>query len=633
MSISEQGTDYALPTDQIGDFSLSILGKDNTILNQLKFSVVGASQQPLAKNAELSVKLNKTEYQANEDIEIQITAPYTGSGLITIERDKVYAAQWFKTDTTNSVQAIHIPADFQGDGYINVAFIRDWNSPEIFISPLSYSVIPFTVNHENHNIKIDLQTAAVSRPGEPFTIDYHTDKPGKIIVFAVDEGILQVARYETPDPLSFFFQKHALEVLTQQTVDQIMPKFIQDRELSAVGGDNGEEGMASRLNPFKRKTELPVAYWSGIIDTDSNNRQLVYQVPDYFNGTLRVMAVAVSSDSVGSHETSAEIRGDFIINPNVPTFVAPGDEFEISASVANNIKDSGEDALINVHLTASPEIEIIGSPTQTLEIAEGHEQTVHFKLRAKSLLGAAQLNFKASLGDKASTMSATLSVRPATPLSTYINSGKSAEAQKTLDIMQTFYPEYRKVNATVSTSPMILVFGLQRYLDNYPYGCTEQLTSKALPLLAMNNQAGFGEETKQVNEKVNAVIQMLSQRQMSNGGFSYWPGLSDNQGNDFASVYAMHFLTEAKNQGFNVPSDLFFNGINYLKTLAGQNVTDMDAARIQAYAIYILTRNEVVTTNYLANLQLYLEKDKTKDLANRHYHSLYRCFLSITAKS
>ncbi|KTD68242.1 hypothetical protein Lste_1400 [Legionella steelei] len=610
-NISEQGIDYTLPTQQIGDFSLSILGKDNTVLNQLKFSVVGASQQPLAKNAELSIKLNKAEYQANEDIEIQITAPFTGSGLITIERDKVYAAQWFKTDTTNSVQTIHIPADFQGDGYINVAFIRDWSSPEIFISPLSYSVVPFTVNHQGHSIKIDLQTAAVARPGEPFTIDYRTDKPGKIIVFAVDEGILQVARYTTPDPLSFFFQKHALEVLTQQTVDQIMPKFIQDRELSAVGGDNGEEGMASRLNPFKRKTELPVAYWSGIVDTDSNNHQLVYQVPDYFNGTLRVMAVAVSSDSVGSKETSAEIRGNFIINPNVPTFVAPGDEFEISASIANNIKGSGEHALINIDLTASPEIEITGSPTQTLEIAEGREQTVHFKLKAKSLLGAAQLSFKASMGDKSSTMGATLSVRPAVPLSTYINSGKSDEAQKTLDIMQTLYPEYRKVSATVSTNPIILIFGLQRYLDNYPYGCTEQLTSKALPLLVMNNQTGFGEETKQVHEKVNAAIQMLSQRQMSSGGFSYWPGLGDNQGNDFATVYAMHFLTEARAQGFNVPNDLFFNGVNYLKTLASQNVSDMDAARVQAYAIYVLTRNEIVTTNYLSNLQLYLEKDKT----------------------
>ncbi|WP_115701291.1 alpha-2-macroglobulin [Legionella sainthelensi] len=611
-NIAEQGTDYTLPTQQIGNFSLNVLSKDDTVLNQLKFSIVGASQQPLAKNAELSIKLNKPEYQVNEDIEIQITSPYTGSGLITIERDKVYAAQWFKTDTTNSIQTIHIPADFQGDGYINVAFIRDWESPEIFISPLSYSVVPFTVNHDNHDIKIDLLTEKVARPGEPFTINYRTDKPGKIIVFAVDEGILQVARYETPDPLAFFFQKHALEVLTQQTVDQIMPKFIQDRELSAVGGDNGEEGMASRLNPFKRKTELPVAYWSGIVDTDSSNHQLVYQIPDYFNGTLRVMAVAVSSDSVGSQETSAEIRGDFIINPNVPTFVAPGDEFEVSSSIANNVKDSGGHASIRIDLSASPELKVIGSSTQTLEIAEGHEQTVHFKLKAISQLGAAKLNFKASMGDKSSSMSATLSVRPAMPLSTYITSGKSAEKQKTLDIMQTLYPEYRKVNATVSTSPMILVFGLQRYLDNYPYGCTEQLTSKALPLLAMNNQTGFGEEAKQVHEKVNATIQMLSQRQMSNGVFSYWPGLGDNHSNDFASVYAMHFLTEARSQEFNVPNELFFNGINYLKTLASQNVSDMEAARIQAYAIYILTRNEIVTTNYLANLQLYLEKDKTK---------------------
>lgn len=610
--IAEQGSSYPVPSEQIGDFSLSVLGKDDTVLSQLKFSIVGASQLPLAKNAELSIKLNKTEYLPNEDIEIQITAPYTGSGLITIERDKVYATQWFKTDSSNSMQTIRIPADFQGNGYINVAFIRDWESPELFISPLSYSVVPFEVNHDNHNIKIDLKTAEVSRPGEPFTIDYHTDKPGKIIVFAVDEGILQVGHYETPDPLSFFFQKHALEVSTQQTVDQILPKFIQDRELSAAGGDGGEEDLAGRLNPFKRKTDLPVVYWSGIMDADSTSRQVTYQVPDYFNGTIRVMAVAVSTDSVGATSTSSQIRGDFIINPNVPTFVAPGDEFEISSSVANNIKDSGEHTKINIDLTASPEVEIIGTAKQTLEISEGHEQTIHFKLRAKSLLGAAKLTFKASAGDKASSMDATLSVRPVNPFATYISSGTSQEAKKSLDVMQTLYPEFRSVDATMSTSPLILVFGLQRYLDNFPYGCTEQLTSKALPLLAMNSQSWFVKDTNQINEKVNSTIQMLSQRQMSNGGFSYWPGLGENQGNSFASVYAMHFLTEARSQGFNVPQDMFYSGIGYLKTLASQNASDMDTARIQAYAIYILTRNELVTTNYLANLQLYLQKDSSK---------------------
>ena len=86
-------------------------------------------------------------------------------------------------------------------------------------------------------------------------------------------------------------------------------------------------------------------------------------------------------------------------------------------------------------------------------------------------------------------MDATLSVRPAMPFITYINSGKSKDAKKKLDIMQTLYPQYRSVDTTMSTSPLILVFGLQRYLDNYPYGCTEQLTSKALPLLAMNSQS------------------------------------------------------------------------------------------------------------------------------------------------
>jgi uncharacterized protein YfaS (alpha-2-macroglobulin family) len=628
-AINNPSSTYTLPSDQIGEYSVNILNKDNTLLSQLKFNIVGASQTPLARNAELSVKLDKEEYKAGDTIQLQITAPYTGAGLITIERDKVYASHWFKTDTTNSVQTIELPADFQGDGYINVAFIRDWDSAEIFTSPLSYSVVPFAVNHDAHDIQIDLKTASVARPGEDLTIKYHTDKPGKIIVFAVDEGILQVSKYETPDPLDFFFQKQALEVLTQQTVDQILPKFIQDRELSAIGGDDGENDMASRLNPFKRKTDLPVVYWSGIIDTDTTDRELEYQVPDYFNGTLRIMAVAVSPDSVGANETSTEIRGDFILNPNVPTFVAPGDEFDISSSVANNLKQA---TAVKVTLTSSSEVDVLGSNQQSLNIPEGHEETVHFKVRAKSILGGATLTFTAQSGDKSASFKSTLSVRPSTPLMTSMNSGSSKEPKKQLKLIQTLYPEFRSVEATMSTSPMILVFGLQRYLNDYPYGCTEQLTSKALPLLAMNNQPWFSTDRNEIKDKLNTTIQMLSQRQMSNGGFSYWPGFGDNSGNLFASVYAMHFLTEAREQGFNVPNDLFYNGLSYLKDVASQNASDMDKARIQAYAIYILTRNELVTTNYLANLQLYLQQDPSKawqkDLTGAYIAASYQLMKS-----
>jgi uncharacterized protein YfaS (alpha-2-macroglobulin family) len=634
-TINEQGTPYNLPTQQIGDFALKVVDKNNTELSQFKFSIVGSSQVPLSKNAELSVKLDKSEYKAGEDIELQITAPYTGAGLITIERDKVYATQWFKTETTSSVQKIHIPDNLQGNAYVNVSFVRNWNSPDIFISPLSYAVVPFNLNHDDQTVHIDLETAELARPGEAFTIGYKSDKPGKIIVFAIDEGILQVTHFVTPDPLAFFFQKHALEVITQQTVDQILPKFVQDRELSAVGGDGSEEFLANHLNPFKRKTDLPVAYWSGIMDTDSNLRQVSYQVPDYFNGSLRVMAVAVANDAVGSAEKKSVIRGNFIINLNTPTFVAPGDEFVITASVANNVKDSGAAAPVLLQLTATPELEIIGPSSETLAIDEGKEKTVQFKLRANSVLGSAKLRLVASTADKSSKIDTTLSVRPASAYMTSVISGSSTDASTSVNIDRDLYPEHRKVQAAISSSPLILVAGLQRYLDGFPYGCTEQLTSEALPLLAMAGQTWFANDSQVITDKINMTIQMLGQRQMSNGGFSYWPGLADNASNAFASVYAMQFLTEARAQSYNVPADVFSAGLGYLRDLAAQTPTDLAKARIQAYAIYILTRNEIVTTNYLTNLQLYLDQNQPqwqKDLTGSYLASTYQ-LLKSTAEA
>ncbi|MBA2648711.1 MAG: alpha-2-macroglobulin [Legionella sp.] len=633
-AVAQTGTAYTLPTQQIGDYALVLLNKEDTVLSQLKFSVVGASQTPLAKNAQLAIKLNQSEFKANQDIELQITAPYTGSGLITIERDKIYSTKWFKTQTNTSIQTIHIPADFKGNGYVNVAFIRDWASPEIFLSPLSYGLAPFVVDHSEEDIKISLKSPTIARPGEPLDIEFQTDKPGKIVVFAVDEGILLANHYKTPDPLAFFFQKNALEVTTQQTVDQILPRFILDRELSAAGGDGAEAQLDSHLNPFKRKTDLPVVFWSGIVDAKDSIQKLSYQIPDYFNGTIRVMAVAVSTNAVGSSETSSIVRGDFIINPNVPTFVAPQDEFEISASIANNVLNSGENAEVTLELTHGPELELIGDSKQTLKISEGKEQIVHYKIRANATLGETKLTIRATSGNKTSAMTSSLSLRPASALLTYVNSGHSHEDKKTVDINQNVYPQFRKVEATLSTSPMILLFGLQRYLDNFPYGCTEQLVSKALPLLAMNGQSWLKQsyDTDKLTKKINTTMQLISQRQMSNGGFSYWPGLGDNSWNSFSSVYAMHFLTLAKTQGFNVPDDLFYNGIGYLKELAGQNPKNLKDARIQAYAIYVLTSNEIVTSNYLANLLLSLQqlpiKNWEQDIMGAYIAASYKLLKS-----
>ena len=627
-TIQEQGNNYSLPAGEFGDYLLAIVDQNGTELSKLKFSIVGESKQPLPKNAELNVKLNKTEFKAGDEIEMQITAPYTGAGLITIERDKVYASHWFKTNNTSSIQKIKIPSDFQGDGYVNIAFVRDFNSPEIFMNPLSYSVAPFSVSHKNREVQVDLSVPALAIPGTPLLINYKTDKPSKIIVFAVDEGILQVTKYQAPDPLQFFFQKHALEVTTQQIVDQILPKFVAERELSAVGGDNGAQELNKNLNPFKRKVEAPVVFWSGILDSDTVAKQLTYTIPDYFNGSLRVMAVAVAQAAVGSSNKTTEVRGPFVLNPNVPTFVAPLDEFEVTTSVANNVEKSGENANVTIKLTTSPQLQITGDATQNIVIPEGQERSVHFKVKAGAQLGSAALTFTANAGDKSSKTVSTLSVRPATAFATNITSGYTTDAKKSLAVTQTLYPEFRNVEVAVSRSPLILATGLKNYLTDYPYGCVEQLVSKAFLWLAMSNQPWFSTDNAALSGKIQKTIEMLNQRQMSSGAFNYWPEIGTTESNDFASIYAMHFLTEARAQGFTVSSDVFSAGIGFLKDFVTRDVSDAEKARLQAYAIYVLTRNEIVTTNYLTHLLSELDQHKEikwhDDIISAYIASVYQ---------
>ena len=206
IAVPAGGLHFDLPTAEPGNYVFELRDDQGRRLSKMQFSVVGQGTVARAreKNAELEVKLNRAEYNTGDDMAISITAPYAGSGLITIERDKVYAYQWFQATTTASVQHIRVPENFEGSGYINVAFVRALDSKEISVSPLSYGVVPFTANKEKRRLKIELDASEKAKPGEPLHIHYKSDRPGKIVIFAVDQGILQVTDYKTPDPLGFF---------------------------------------------------------------------------------------------------------------------------------------------------------------------------------------------------------------------------------------------------------------------------------------------------------------------------------------------------------------------------------------------------------------------------------------------
>ena len=640
LELSEKGMKFRLPTAKAGDFLLIVQDDKKAELSRIAFSVAGMGNltRSLEKNAELLIKLNKSDYAPGEEIELQIRAPYTGAGLITIERDRVYATKWFKTTATNSVQKIRVPVTFEGNGYINVSFVRGLDSKEIFMSPLSYGVMPFSVSRERRTIKIDIDTPELARPGELFKIRYKGNKPGKAVVYAVDEGILQVAKYKTPDPLEHFFRKRALEVTTAQILDLIMPENSIVRMLSAAGGDEGGRGLGQNLNPFKRKRDKPVVYWSGIVNIDTKMRELVYRVPDYFNGTIRVMAVAVAPDAIGANQKRSSVRGHFVLSPNVPTFVAPGDEFIVTVSVANNVEGSGKDAAINLDLATSEHLEVLDKGQRSVKIAEGREESASFKVKAKDILGSARFTFTASLGNKKTVYSVEASVRPPVPYMTDVKSGSFKSGKKDVEVKRTMHPEFRTLDASASPIPLGLAHGLVAYLEKFPYLCTEQLVSQAFPAIVLKNRPEFGFTHKKAGENLEKTISVLRSRQNADGAFGFWA--ANSHLSDYASIYAMHFLTEAKERGYAVPQELMERGLAYLTSLGKQGMIDnasLAKARTSAYAVYILTRNGIVTTDTVNAMREQLDKTKEtkkwkKDLTASYLAATYK-LLKLDSKA
>jgi uncharacterized protein YfaS (alpha-2-macroglobulin family) len=260
LTVNKQGAKLLLATSNPGEFVLEIVDQSGNVLNRVPFTVAGQGNLTanLEKNTLLKLKLNRKDYKAGDSIEMNITAPYQGSGLISIESDRVHTYKWFSTTNQSSIQTIRIPDDLEGNAYVNVAFIRSQHSKEIYSSPLSYAVQSFSIERDKRKIDVQLETPKRVIPGEVLEIGYQTSQPAKMLVFAVDEGILQVAKYQNPKPLEYFLRKRALSVTSLQTLDLILPEFSKlqtEAMLSAPGGGAPAQALAKNLNPFQRKTD------------------------------------------------------------------------------------------------------------------------------------------------------------------------------------------------------------------------------------------------------------------------------------------------------------------------------------------------------------------------------------------
>lgn len=622
--LSAEGTLLPLDTTKPGDYILVVKNDRDEVLNRIAYSVTGDANvtRSLDRNAELKLKLDKAIYEPGDEIEVAINAPYTGSGLITLERDRVYSWQWFHTMTTSSVQKIRIPEGLEGNAYINVQFVRDINSDEIFMSPLSYGVVPFKMSNLARKHALSLQAPSVIKPGENLSITVSTDEPQQVAVFAVDEGILQVARYRLSDPIDFFFRKRELSVESAQILDLILPEFSKLMSLTSAPGGDGAEGLDLHLNPFKRKRDKPVAYWSGITEVNGQ-AQFNYRIPDYFNGRIRVMAISATAGKVGKAQASTTVRDNFILTPNVPAMVAPGDEFDVSVGVSNNLEGQGSQPLpVTLTVTPPPQLEVIGRAEQFLQLAEKREGVVSFRLRAKSTPGNAPLLFRASFGDQYSQRTLATSVRPATPYRTETVMGRMSGEHQQVNKLRQMFDAGAQRQAAVSHSPLVLTKGLASYLADYPYSCSEQIVSQSIPLLLTNEHPEMrkGLSDERVEQQLKRTLDVLRSRQNGDGAFGLWT--ASPQGDPFVTAYVVQYLLEAKAAGYPLPTDMLDEANGALRMIASRGYVDLYHLRLRAWAVYLLTRQGEITTSALASVQNTL-KNRFPDTWQTDLSALY----------
>ncbi|MBI2386036.1 MAG: alpha-2-macroglobulin family protein [Elusimicrobia bacterium] len=611
-----------------GDYALVLRDAGGSELNRLRYSVAGHGNlsRSLEKNAELQLRLEKADYAPGELVEMQIKAPYAGAGLISIERDKVHAHKWFRASASASTQSIRLPDGVEGNAYIAVTFLRAPHEREIFMSPLSHGVAAFSVSRSRRELPVTLAAPEHLKPGRRCSLRVSTPRRSRVAVFASDEGILQAAGWRTPDPLAHFLRKRALEVRTYQLLDLLLPEYRLSMSVMAPGGDkDGWDAAGKNLNPFKRRRDKPAVFWSGIVETGPEGTEVSFLVPDSFNGTLRVTAVAAEPSSIGVAQKKVLVRQAIVLSPNAPLFVAPGDEFEASVAVANGVKGSGPGAVGRVALKTSGHLEVVGESVKLVPVAEDREAVAVFRLRSRPALGAARLTFEAAFSSETARRELSLSVRPSMPYQVTVVTGHLKTGRRESPVPRKLYPSYRALETSVSPVPLVLAKGLLQYLQNYPYGCTEQVLSQTFPALILRRRPEFGYAPETVETNLARAVDILRSRQNEDGAFGMWA--ANSHVSPFQAVYAAHFLTEVKEKGYAAPPELLERSLVYLNAVAAGDPGTDAPQRVRAYAAYVLTRNGRVTTPLIDALRARFDKDGDrawrKDLTAAYLSSSY----------
>ncbi len=572
VTLSSQPYDYKYSTSRSGDYRVRVSKAGDTGYNQFSFysyswGTSDVTSFDINPEARVDIVLNDSVYAPGEKAKILFKAPFSGKMLVTVERNQVYSYHFL--DVKNNAASLEIPIEekFLPNVYISAVLFRkitDLNIPLL----VGHGFVPLFVEKKSNNIPITINAPEKIRPKtkQSITIKAGNEKNIFVTIAAVDEGILQLKNYQTPNPYKYFYARKALQTETYDFFKNLLPELGK----SKTGGSDAELGQ--KVNPLGVLRFKPLALWSGILKTDANGQAgITFDIPE-FSGELRLMALAYKGDKFGSAQKAMKVSDPIVLTAALPRFLSPNDSM-IMPITAFNTTDKSVKLKFEIETTGG-----IVAPVKTaeLELGANQERFVTVPLKASKQVGKATVIVRTKAFGETIQTTTELPIRTTAP---YISEGISnfieGNTSVTHKIDGDFLQFGRKAYISLSPFPVANFAKELKYLIGYPHGCIEQTTSKAFPQIYLRDIAAIldpsilstGSPTYFVNEAITKIVSM----QMPDGGFSYWPG-GDHE-YPWTTVYATHFLLEAKKAGYAVPEATIKSALTRLKIIARGNKT------------------------------------------------------------
>ncbi len=537
----------------------------------------------------LELSLDQPDYSTGDTANLRIVPRYDGTALITVMSSHVIERQAVEVTAGENLIPLNVTEKWGAGAYVTAQVIRpmDVSAGQNPARALGLAYAKIDPGAKHLSVSIDAPELNAPRGALPTTVTVEgltAGDTGYVTLAAVDVGILNLTGFDSPDPSDHYFGQRRLGVEIRDIYGRLIDGLNGAQGQVRSGGDAG--GGLKRKSP--PPTEELVAYFSGPVTIGSDGTaQISFDIPD-FNGTVRLMAVAWSDTGVGSAEKDVIVRDPVVITATLPRFLAPGDTSQLLLEI---IHTEGSTGRMGLDVTADG-LTLAGDAPSGIDLGDGEKVVLRLPVTADEE-GDHTLQVALTTPDgKLLTKGLSLGVRSNDP-ATSTTRRLSLAAGTTLTLDDNIFASLRAGSGTavVSAGPLSKLNAphLLSSLNRYPYGCTEQVTSKAMPLLYYNQVAqslGLG-NADQVEERIDQAIAQVLTRQSSNGAFGLW---RVNSGDFWLDSYVADFLSRAEAKGHDVPDRAFAMAMDNLRNRINYAPDFDKGGEDIAYALMVLAR-------------------------------------------